>query len=272
VSGLDSTAIIVTAFARPAYLERTLSSWQNTRGIRGIHSVTLALGHHPPAFMDQLRLYDSFRRELGLGARGLVKPDSAAAKASNGMHRAIAEAANWTLARNPDVEFLIFGEEDLIVSSDVLEYFSWAREQFAEDERVLAVCSHSPGGQGWDPKGPIDDGDADQETVRLLPGYFQAWVFGTWQDRWEKILKPSWDYDCNKGGPLTSGWDWGVLRTVREGGYFCVVPDASRSQNIGRDGGWAANPADFPNTQAASFREHREPVAYRLIEAEERAA
>ena len=82
------------------------------------------------------------------------------------MHRAIAEAADHVL-KDPSVEFLILGEEDLVVSSDALEYFTWARQEFARDERVLAVCSHSPGGQGWDERGAADDAGADQHRHPL---------------------------------------------------------------------------------------------------------
>jgi hypothetical protein len=44
-----------------------------------------------------------------------------------------------------------------------------------------------------------------------------------------------------------------------------LVPDASRSQNIGQHGGIYANAGDFDWTQARSFREHRGEVAYRLV-------
>lgn len=269
---LSTVAIVSTAFARPQYLERVLSSWQKARGIRDIHSFTLALGHHPPAFMDQIRLYDAFRRELGLADRGLLKPDSSAARASRGMHRAIGEAANWVLSRDPAIDFLVFGEEDIVVSSDVLEYMSWARGKFADNEQVLCVCAHSAGGQGWDPKRPIEDGSADQATVRLSPS-FNAWCWGTWRDRWERILEPDWDWECSKGPrPDQMGYDWGIYHAVQREGYLCMVPDASRSQNIGREGGWAANPADFPLTQAPSFREERPVGAYRLAGVTEQAA
>ena len=170
---LSDIAIVNTAYRRPHYLRETLASWQAARGISDIHSFTLALGDPGgDHFMAQLAVWESFRTASGLGCeRGKVKVDSAAARASRGMHRAIAEAADHVL-KDPAVEFLILGEEDLVVSGDVLEYFTWARQESAQDERVLAVCSHSPGGQGWDRgSSPVSDADADQEAARLLP-YF----------------------------------------------------------------------------------------------------
>ena len=98
-------------------------------------------------------------------------------------------------------------------------------------------------------------------------------MWGTWRDRWEQVIRPRWDLECDSGGPADSGWDWNIAtRIIPQGGYVCAVPDASRSQNIGRYGGWAADPADFPNTQAASFRAERAEVTYRLEEAAEQAA
>ena len=268
---LSSIAIVNTALKRPYYLKEVLTSWQAARGIEDVHSFTLALGHDPDQFMPQLGAFDRFRKATGLGPRGRVKVDSAAARTSRGMGRAIGEAGNHVFA-DPAVEFVVFGEEDVTVSTDVLELMAEMREKFAGDERVLCVCAHSAGGQGWHEPGiGLRGGDADQEAVRLLPD-FNPWVWGTWRHRWERVIEPAWDWECSKGPrPDQLGYDWSLLR-LTQGGYVNVVPDASRSQNIGQHGGWAANPADFEATQAASFRADRPSVTYRLIAAAEAAA
>jgi FkbM family methyltransferase len=260
---LNSTAIVCTALKRADYLRETLASWEAVRGIGQIHSFTLALGYDEANFMSVLGAYDRFRQSTGLGKRARVKMDSAEARASRGMHRAIAEAVSHVFA-DPAVDFVVCGEEDVIVSTDVLEYMEWARERFAGDEQVLCVLAHSVGGQGWDRWEPAQDADADQAAIRLLP-YMNAWGWGTWRDRWEKVLAPNWDMDCTSGGPTTSGWDWHVAtRIIPQGGFLAVVPDASRSQNIGREGGWASNAESFAFSQAQSFRAHREPASYVL--------
>ena len=64
---------------------------------------------------------------------------------------------------------------------------------------------------------------------------------------------------------IRNGYDWQILRQIRNRGLLSVVPSASRSQNIGRDGGYYARPELFDQTQSASFRKHRDPTAYRLI-------
>ena len=260
---LAGTAVIVTAKSRPGYLGETLASWEAVRGIRDVHSFTLALGYDEARFMPVLSAFDRFRKAAGLGQRARVKMDSAQARASQGMHRAIAEAGNHVFA-DPAVGRVIFGEEDVVVSSDAGEYFAEMLEKFATDDQVLTVLAHSVGGQGWDVHKPAQDADASQETVRLLP-YFNAWGWATWRDRWEKVLEPNWDYRCDSGGPTGSGYDWHLaVRVIPQGGFASVVPDASRSQNIGEHGGWASNPESFAFSQAQSFRARREPVQYQL--------
>lgn len=268
---LESAAVIVTARSRPAYLRQVLASWQRARGLDRLRSFTFALGYDPDAFTAQVRVIDAFRRDTGLGDRVRVKVDSDAARKSNGMHRAIAEAANHVL-QDPAVEFLVFGEEDITVSADVLEYMSWARREFASQGAVAAVCAHTAAGQGWHKREPAGDAGADQEAVRLLQD-FSPWVWGTWRLRWEKLLEPTWDYDVTSGGPMDSGYDWNIAtRVLPEGGLVCAVPDASRSQNIGRHGGWASSEETWAFSQAASFRPDREPVTYRLEDAQGEAA
>jgi hypothetical protein len=269
---LASTAVIVTALKRPDYLRQTLTSWQQARGISDVRSFTLALGRDPDSLMSQAIVFGEFIDAAGLKGRARVKMDSDAAARSRGMHRAIGEAGNHVFA-DPAVEFAVFSEEDVIVSSDVLEYMAWARETFAGDERVLCACAHDVGGSGWNEPGiGLLRADADQEAVQLLPE-FSPWAWGTWRDRWERTLEPGWDWECSKGPrPDQHGYDWTIFHTIQREGYVCAVPEASRSQNIGEWGGWAASPADFPNTQAASFRAERSPVTYRLAEAEQTAA
>ena len=257
---MPNMAVMTTACSRPAYLQQTLTSWANVDGVTsGLSAFAVALGQSPKEF-EQINLI----RSIAPGAH--IWLDSPAAARSNGMHRAIAEAATRAFTELK-ADFLVLSEEDLTVSSDILRYMAWAEQKFRADKRVLAVCAHSPGGNGWD-DGPCDDEGADQEQVRLLP-YFAAWTWGTWKDRWFAHLLPQWDFECDSGGMLDSGWDWNVAtRILPKGDFLCVVPDASRSQNIGVHGGWSATPETFPRTQSAAYRERRDSPAYRLVEAE----
>jgi hypothetical protein len=129
------------------------------------------------------------------------------------------------------------------------------------------VCAHDVGGSGWDIPGIGQLGiNAPQDQVTLTD-YFSPWVWGTWTGRKLDLLLDQWDWDANKGDrPHTNGYDWAIMRLVHDRGLLSVVPRASRSQNIGRDGGYYARPELFDDTQSASFRKHRDPVVYRLEE------
>jgi hypothetical protein len=55
-----------------------------------------------------------------------------------------------------------------------------------------------------------------------------------------------------------------MQRLAAVGPWLNLVPDAARSQTIGEWGGVYSTPDIFPLQQSRSFREHREPVSYRL--------
>ncbi len=251
-------ALLITACKRPYYLKETLTSWALADDVNSLDSVVVALGRSDKE-MEQRELI----RQICPGARTWLDSDRAAM--SRGMHRAISEAAS-RIFRALRPNFLIFAEEDEVVSSDIIKYMRWAAEEFKDNERVLLVNGHSRGGQGWDLWEPAQDAEADQNTVRLEP-YMNAWVWGTWADRWEKVLEPNWDHECNSGGATDSGYDWNIAtRIIPQGNYLAVVPEASRSQNIGRKEGWASSEWSFSFSQAQSFREKRDKVSYRLVD------
>ena len=253
---LKNMAVMTTACRRPYYLRESLASWRQVRGVKELAGFAVKLG-----FSGR----EAEQREV-IGASGLdiqVWPDLVP---GGGLHRAIAEAA-ICMFREPSVEFLVFGEEDVVVSDDVLEYMAWAAERFRPEKRVACVCAHSVGGQGWDRPFPVQDAGADQQEVRCLP-YFSGWCWGTWRDRWASTLEPEWDWDCTSGNAdgSPSGYDWNMqIRVMERYGLFSVVPGASRSQNIGREEGVYSTPETFAFAQTPSFREHREPAAYKVL-------
>lgn len=273
--GLDDVVLVCSAWRRPEYLERTLASWVRVRGVGKLAGLVVPLGPSEVSGqqLDLIRLAG-----LGLREKTVIRPDSPAAVASPGMHRALGEALAWVanpaapettdgpLAITRWPKAVICAEEDIVVSDDVLEYMGWALNRFADDPLVAAVCAHDVGGQGWDIPGIGELGiDADQAAVTLSP-YFNPWVWATWTGPKLDLLLGTWDWDASAGDhPNRNGYDWGILRQIRDRGLYAVVPAASRSQNIGRDGGYYARPELFDQTQSASFRKHRDPVAYHLI-------
>lgn len=265
---LGNIAVMITAKGRTEYLKQTLASWEAARGIADIHSFTVALGYDEKAFTEMVSLVSGWQP----GCPVRIHPDSTAARRSNGMGRAIAECVSGIFAANPEVEFIVMGEEDVVVSDDVLEEMLWGARRFADDKQVLLVNGHDEGGQGWNEPGiGALNGDADQWAMRLNQS-FNPWCWGTWRDRWTEVLEVGWDYECSSGGLLDSGHDHMIARRIiPRGNFLCLTPDASRSQNIGKFGGWAADPAKFESTQSASFRTHREPGEYVLLAVDEPA-
>ena len=257
----SDTSLLISAWTRPLYLKRVLASWAQVPEVKDLRTVTVALGRSNRA-SEQMAVIAAAQEELGREIT--VRADSDLAARSPGMHRALGEAASAAFADDPDLEFLVCSEEDVVVSDDVLRYFAWARQLRDEHPEILVCEAHNAFGQGWHPAGAVDDPDADQAAVQLV-STFHPWTFATWRDRWEQVLEPGWDWNCSKGTRgYDSGYDWTINYQMMHGGFTAPAPDASRSQNIGRYGGVYANPALFDSTQSQSFRPSRGDVSYRL--------
>ena len=231
-------AMFLTAYDRPQYLIDTLRSW---RKVRGFHDWPLYIRIEPSHMQDDIL---NIVREL--------------------------EHPNVHINVNPQVygvlhhpwvafedlfdryDFVVRLEDDLMVSEDTLEYFEWASSVYESHPRVAAVIGYT--GEN----GP-DNG------VRLAPE-FCPWVWGTWRDRWRKLIGPTWDHDYStyNGHPGNqSGWDWNLnTRIFPEYGLCAVYPTSSRVQNIGIYG-VHGRPENFETS--ASFRLEREPVEYAEI-------
>lgn len=260
-------AVMTTAWRRPYYFQRVLESWASAEGIDQIRRFVISIGP-TDRYAEQMDLIERMAPRLGAGLEVLHQSEHAVKgdgiRVPFGPHRAIPEAIDHVFA-DEAVKFVVAGEEDVQVSSDILQYMRWAATEFEHDPRVLIACAHSKGGQGWDLQIPARDADADQEAVRLLR-YYNPWGFGTWRNRWDAILSPEWDRDCSSGGPMDSGYDHHIQRRVLPKYRMrCLVPDASRTQNIGEREGWASTPERFPLLHAQSFRERRENPQYRLV-------
>jgi glycosyltransferase involved in cell wall biosynthesis len=257
---LRDTSLLISAYKRPDYFRRSLESWVAARGSGELRRIAVALGPSD-AEGEQRAVIAEIAKDAPCPV--VIFPDSPACAQVPGAHRAYGEGANRIFAEDPDCRFLIFGEEDIVVSDDVFEYFTWGRKVSAG--KALAVIAHNARGNGWQRPVQEDDTDADQAAARLVRS-FSPWGWGTWSQLWRLVIEPEWDYDCNRGlRPDQHGCDWQMQRLLMRQGLPVLVPDASRSQNIGEQGGIYWNPGDdFSWTQSASFREHRDPVTYRL--------
>jgi hypothetical protein len=144
-------------------------------------------------------------------------------------------------------DFAVLAEEDIIVSPDALEMFAWC-QRYRDDPSVLAVSLHQRDAQ--------PGGLAGVTTARWDYDGAHMWVWGTWRDRWENLLRDDWDfaYTENGGGPLQRGWDWRIRnKWCLQEGMRVIAPSISRAQHIGKYGGAHATPAQFAGLKSRCF-------------------
>jgi hypothetical protein len=151
-------------------------------------------------------------------------------------------------------DFVALGEEDLIVSADVLEYLAWCRDRYRDDPQVLGVTTHQyleqPGGlPGVMPQRFDQDPDP------------HLWVWGTWKDRWENLLRDDWDFTYR-----ARGWDWNIkTHWLGVKGMRLMAPCLSRSQHVGRLGGVHCTPDQYETMRSRCFVPQVPPQEYAAV-------
>lgn len=254
-SDMRDTILVIPAGYRPHYLRDCLNSWGEARGFSDLRGVTVRM-------MRTNQDVEGMTREAAEAAAGRhgfklqVVMDDPEDGQIKGPDRALGKQINASF-EDPNCGFVIECDEDVLVSDDILEYFAWSRSL-----NPAAVCAHNDLGQGWSNVADNEE-HADQAAVQLRDE-FTSWCFGFTRAAWQDIWLPSWDWDRAAGpSPEQHGFEWQMHRQAN-GGLALAVPDASRCQNIGEHGGTFALPHHFASSQAKSFRQHRDPVSYRL--------
>lgn len=231
-------ALFITAANRPNYFHETMSTW---RKARGFYDWKVVIRLEPtPQIGEHLETIEELEHP---NLRTIINPEV------------------YGVLHHPWVgfnelfeysDFVLRGEDDLLVSDDVLEYFEWAAETYKDDKEIAAAVGYTGA--------PLDrekDGDVHRD-----PG-FGPWVWGTWYDRWDEYIRDTWDHDYstyNERPGIQAGWDWNLNTRVLPGlSKKCIYPAQSRVQNIGVVGvhGTAQN-----FVQSESFVPHRDPVSY----------
>jgi hypothetical protein len=235
--------VAFTVTDRPEYLKKSLESWS---AVRGVENWRMVFCIEPT---DAVQVMTNAIREFRHPNKQLLFNQERLGALRNPYH-----AMEVSLDAS---EFVVLAEDDCLVSSDILEYFSWARDAFQNHMDVLGVCANSKMSylDGWDPR-------AVRKESRFCPS-----IWGTWRDRWKLILGPTWDHDYSSGDEEceSSGWDWNInKRIVTRLEKTFVFPEASRSDHIGKFQGTHMIPQDFPESQAESFQLDRPQVTYRL--------
>jgi len=213
----------MTAHNRPSYLEQTLASWMKVRGEWDIYMRIEPNGH------------GSYAVATSYGLEPVV----------NRVRRGVLSNIWYTADDlfNDGADFVIFAEDDVLVSDDIVEMMEFGAANYRDDPNVLGVCST----QRWVKPTP------EQEWTMRLRNHFAAPSWGTWADRWYDLLRDDWDHDYTH-----NGWDWQVGRMVLDDGYRFAVPDFCRCQHIGMVG-THMNAATFQSALCPSWQEHHEP-------------
>lgn len=205
-----------TVYDRVNYFQQTLYTW---RGVRGLEDWDIVFSIEPSDVLQHmLEEIQVFMEDTGIEAKIIVNPERYGV-----LHHPWVALEN--LFVNDGYDFVVRAEDDLIVSDDILEYFSWAAEQYKDDEDVVTVHGMS-----------FDKDGTDPSKVARVSG-FNPWIWGTWAYPWTEFISPTWDHDYSTFNVYPgnqSGWDWNLnTRVFPVMKFVGIYPELTRVDNIG---------------------------------------
>jgi hypothetical protein len=103
------------------------------------------------------------------------------------------------------------------VSSDIVEYFAWCRDEYCLDPEVAAICAHARSSKGGEP------------SWVTRTSWFNQLCWGTWPDRWADFIASTW-------GPVPvwpEGWDGNLRDQITSRRLQSVFPARSRVLHFG---------------------------------------
>lgn len=228
-------AIVLTAFNRLPYLQQTLASWEQ---VRDQEEWDFIASIDPSDITQQIvEEFEEFEAKTNFALF-----DIRVNREVQGVlhHPWMAFEGLFTFGR---YDFVVRAEDDLVVSNDILEFFTWAAHHYRGDDQVATVHAYSI------TEGPIN-------SVRKSEA-FSPWLWGTWRNRWQDLIGPTWDHDYStfNGTPgFQSGWDWNLnTRIFPEMDLRSVVPLCSRADNIGMHG-IHGTPENFEQSDSFHFQ------------------
>ncbi len=231
--------VVFTAHRRPEYMKQSLDSWRNVRGVDQAHM-------HFQCDADAHSEVVEMCQDVDFAGAVTVEVSSVRYGVQSAPWHAL--ETGWQYADLYGIDFVMLSEEDICVSSDTLEYYSWCRDQYRDDAEILTVCSFTEQAVG-----------GYAEVFRS--SHFRSWVWGTWKDRWTALLRDSWDHNYQ-----FKGFDWHISEyCMEELGHRAIIPARSRSQNIGQYGGVHTVAEDFVNCLSRCYSPDVEPQDYREL-------
>jgi hypothetical protein len=209
--------LFFTAYDRVDYLRQTLESWESVRGIQDWHVV--ARIEPSPVEDTVIELFEAFFERTGVRRYEIVVNE----RVLGVLHHPFVGFSELFLEH----DFVVRAEDDLVVSDDILEYFTWAEKHYRNTKFVATINAFSKG--------------RSEHDCYVIPySRFNPWVWGTWRSVWDMVFAPLWDHDYStfSGTPgFMSGWDWNIdVRIFPRYGFEAIYPMNSRVQNIGEWG------------------------------------
>jgi hypothetical protein len=204
--------LVFTANDRPAYMRQVLGSWAACPGIADVPMIFLC---EPgcPAMVETCAAAGAFCKNVE------VRVNTRREGALGNPYRAF--EAGFTRA-----EFVIVAEDDTTVTPGALAFFAAADRMFRHQPRVAAVSPfrhHSPA--------------APRPGAIELTTAFESTIWATWRDRWDNLIRGTWDHDYSR-----KGFDWNLQRIIDEQELQVAQPQLSRAQHIGEHGGTHMQP------------------------------
>lgn len=231
---MKDKALFFTVYNRLEYLKQVLEQW---RRVRGLESYDIYFRIDPSSKTEDIvEEINNFSNDINTDVKVILNLEiqGCAKNTWNGFNDLLSK-----------YNFVILTEDDIIPSTDVLEYFNFLERKYRDDSEI-AVISANYEFDGY-----------DQYSVSRVD-IFRGIIWGTWKNIWNSYIRDTWDFDYStgvNGGP--SGWDWNLtLRVLPQNNLKTIVPHSARSQHIG-EYGIHCDPSIFDSTQFKSFKLER---------------
>lgn len=242
--GPDLVIAFTVSGLREQYLRKSLESWLKVRGIKDA-GVVFCVEPRSSFPVDEFRAWAG--RSFPVST---VRVNNAVLGCLNNTREA------FTQAFRHGARLAVMAEEDLVVSADVLEYLSWAAQEYEQDTAVAAVCAH------------VRLSESRDDGIVTRAPWFNPLVCGTWRDRWEGLIEPSWR-PWAEGMEGNQAWDNNLRQVLRAAGKVSIFPARSRVTHIGETstiyGSQIISEFMFKESISGCFSPDHQPGAFREV-------
>lgn len=244
-------ALVVTAYDRPNLLRSTLESLARVRGIED-WDLHVSVDPCGSADLEEQVMVAAVTTLSGLGVQAQVTVHL------HDTHLGVLEHPFVILDHlfADGYDYVLRLEDDMLFTEDLLEYHEWASREFREDTRVAIVESLST-------RDPSVSNSGGPTEIEVVQAFGSPLAIGTWPDRWDRWLAPTWDHDYSSGEGDRSGWDWNLaLRVYPMYGLSSARPRLDKVFHTGVVG--AHSTPEIYELRPA-LRPVPAPIAYRVV-------